>query len=330
MSSISSQELAASASDSNEPECEPSRSARSTQKLEPSSPSIGPESPVTPMYESSPPAASQQTAFPWMSSAEASHARTSALQGRALALPASALAYGLSTPELLANFDPDSSSWKTSQRCLVEGWTPFSEAWPRSGTMRNGTAYQLPPLVPLTEETASGLWPTPVTMYTRENWTAEDLAAKQSEVKAATEAKGKHHTGNGFGLNLAQAARLWPTPRANDSQKRGNIANDPRNGLPAAVKYWPTTTTRDWKGGSAEACRNVPANGLLGRVVHQFPTPTANRRDGLQSHGRNVVSGSLNPLWVEWLMGFPAGWTALSNLAIPSSRKSRKSSGEQS
>jgi hypothetical protein len=44
---------------------------------------------------------------------------------------------------------------------LVEGLTEFSETWPRSGMMRNGIAYQLPPLVPLTDETASGLWPTP-------------------------------------------------------------------------------------------------------------------------------------------------------------------------
>jgi len=117
---------------------------------------------------------------------------------------------------------------------------------------------------------------------------------------------------------------------------------------------WPTPTSRDWKDGSAQACANVPTNALLGRVVHQwptphancstgpgrqgrdggdnlqtavamFPTPTANRRDGLQSHGVNVVTGSLNPTWVEWLMGFPLGWTDLGRSATPSSRKSRKS-----
>lgn len=34
---------------------------------------------------------------------------------------------------------------------------------------------------------------------------------------------------------------------------------------------WPTATARDWKDGSAEACRNVPVNGLLGRFVHGQP-----------------------------------------------------------
>lgn len=55
--------------------------------------------------------------------------KTSASQARAQALKASAAAYGRSTPELLASYDHASSSWRTSQRSLVEGWTEFSETW---------------------------------------------------------------------------------------------------------------------------------------------------------------------------------------------------------
>jgi hypothetical protein len=36
--------------------------------------------------------------------------------------------------------------------------------------------------------------------------------------------------------------------------------------------------------------------------------------------------GTLNPTWVEWLMGFPLGWTVLEPSETPSSRRSRKSS----
>ena len=32
----------------------------------------------------------------------------------------------------------------------------------------------------------------------------------------------------------------------------------------------------------------------------------------------------LNPRWVEWLMGFPLGWTALKGSAMPVSRKSSR------
>jgi hypothetical protein len=38
----------------------------------------------------------------------------------------------------------------------------------------------------------------------------------------------------------------------------------------------------------------------------------------LESEG----SGSLNPTWVEWLMGFPLGWTDLEPSETPSSRRS--------
>ena len=59
-----------------------------------------------------------------------------------------------------------------------------------------------------------------------------------------------------------------------------------------------------------------------------LPTPTANRWDGLQSHGVNVVEGSLNPAWVERLMGYPDGWTELGTATgsevSPESPKERK------
>jgi hypothetical protein len=135
-------------------------------------------------------------------------------------------------------------------------------------------------------------------------------------------------------LTDATGSGLLPTPTASEAARGGRGQGSIKNGggvtLKNVVRMWPTPTSRDWKDGSASACANVPANGLLGRVVHQFPTPTASRRAGLQSHGKNVVTGSLNPTWVEWLMGYPLEWTALEPSAMPSSRKSRKSSGEQS
>jgi hypothetical protein len=70
-----------------------------------------------------------------------------------------------------------------------------------------------------------------------------------------------------------------------------------------------------------------------------WPTPTvqdASNNGGASQYERNslplnaVIGGSLNPTWVEWLMGFPLEWTALKDSATPLSRKSRKSSGGQS
>ena len=55
----------------------------------------------------------------------------------------------------LARWDPDTSSWRTSQASLAgEGSLPFSGRWPRSGTMRNGSLYEHPMSVRPTEESA--------------------------------------------------------------------------------------------------------------------------------------------------------------------------------
>lgn len=78
-------------------------------------------------------------------------------------------------------------------------------------------------------------------------------------------------------------------------------------------------------GPKRHSLRSMARNGL-------WPTPTANRWSGLQSHGRNAVLGTLNPTWVEWLMGFPLYWlrTSSERSAMLSSRRSPNSSGGQS
>jgi DNA (cytosine-5)-methyltransferase 1 len=68
-----------------------------------------------------------------------------------------------------------------------------------------------------------------------------------------------------------------------------------------------------------------------------WPMPRANCGNGI-GRGPNLgganlqteCGGPLNPTWVEWLMGYPPGWTVLKDWATRSSRKSRKSSGAQS
>jgi hypothetical protein len=76
--------------------------------------------------------------------------------------------YGQKSFALLANYDPNTSSWRTSQTSLValanspaDGLAEFSEIWPRSGLMRSGTAYQLPLSALHMVETGCGFWPTP-------------------------------------------------------------------------------------------------------------------------------------------------------------------------
>lgn len=161
MSLISSAELAALASDSKEPGCEQSRSARSSLTSAPSSPNTGPGFPVMTTSPRLPANDLQQMEFPSMSSAAGFHAKTSATQAPRRGLTAQGAASGPTSPVLLAKLDPDTSSWRTSPRFAGEASKEFSGIWPRSGLMRSGTVYRLPPLVPLTRGIASGLLPTP-------------------------------------------------------------------------------------------------------------------------------------------------------------------------
>jgi hypothetical protein len=118
--------------------------------------------------------------------------------------------------------------------------------------------------------------------------------------------------------NLSEAVRLWPTPRAIDGRSAGPGTKDATLirldesafglNLAEAVQVserFPTPCARDWKD-----------NGKSPSELERNSTTLA-----------TIAGGSLNPTWVEWLMGFPLGWTVLEHWVTPSSRKSRKSSG---
>lgn len=79
---------------------------------------------------------------------QAFRARTFHSLAQVPAYPGSAPVSGGRFAEPFAWYDHPSRCWRTWQRCFIEGWERYSEAWPRSGMTRNGIAYRLPPLVP--------------------------------------------------------------------------------------------------------------------------------------------------------------------------------------
>jgi hypothetical protein len=98
----------------------------------------------------------------------------------------------------------------------------------------------------------------------------------------------------------------WPTPTATESGfNRSNSPNAkirPSLRMIARKGLWPTTAARDYRGaGSKEGYhrrRQGHQQSLNEEVVH-----------GISGAGQ----GQLNPDWVESLMGFPTGWTDLSD-----------------
>lgn len=219
---------------------------------------------------------------------------------------------GTSTPALLASYDPDSRSWKTSELSLFEDSTKFSGALPRSGTMRNGRIYAPPMSERPISVNGSGLLPTP---------TAGGHTQNRDPYPGAP-----------IRYSLIGMARygMWPTPRAGDA-KGGTYQRDrgqkgkERPTLTGAVMMWPTPRLSDAeRGGRGDLIQAVRGNP---NKHYRFPTPTTH--DGTQvdppSHrnGRRnqpclgtivnqeagTTGGQLNPTWVEWLLGYPLHWT---------------------
>jgi hypothetical protein len=134
--------------------CVQSPSASPTPTAAPFSPDGGQASLLLQMSESSP-------ASPATCSQPVSHAKTSVMLVLALELGENDPLSGLKSRASLANFDPDSFSWKTYQRSLTEEWESFSEVWPESGMTRNGRLYQHAPWALHMCDDECSLWPTP-------------------------------------------------------------------------------------------------------------------------------------------------------------------------
>jgi hypothetical protein len=162
-------------------------------------------------------------------SAAASPAKTSRWLARVEVLKESGAAYGESSPVWLASFDPATRSWRTSGLFAAEDSPLYSETLPRSGWMRSGTLFLLPPLVRLIYASGAGssglrrpLIPTP---------TASDANTSGSRNTATSNAN--------FGLSLTDWARgdggtgrLRPTPQAQDFRNCADYSDGSRGHSP--------------------------------------------------------------------------------------------------
>lgn len=134
------------------------------------------------------------------------------------------------------------------------------------------------------------------------------------------------------------AQSLWPTPTARlGDPKRGMPSlehaqarwDQGRRNLDDAVIMWPTPTgSLGEHGGIVTPAKGREGGTLIEAVsARMFPTPMA--RDSLRGGATaetmarralktntgptlsDHLGGPLNPAFVEWLMGFPIGWTDL-------------------
>jgi len=181
--------------------------------------------------------------------------------------------------------------------------------------------------MPRTEGTDVGLWLTPNAM---DSLPARDEEALRKQYESNRSGRTTHSTLREQ-VAYPPPSMMWPTPSAcprgaHTGKISGSVSEDGKsrvsaNGtkwgatLQTAVKMWPTPTQRDGKGGyKGGRIRN-------GKISKDTLDVAVQHTDN-----QGKQSGSLNPTWVEWLMGYPTGHTALRDWATPSSRKSRRKS----
>lgn len=159
----------------------------------------------------------------------------------------------------------------------------WSRAWSRQAITSSCSILKLRLSELGTEDRECSLWPTP---------TALDPAKEKMK---STQQKGESR----HSLDLPQAVKLWPTPRANEGKDR--------------LQHVPPSRMEDH--GKCNLTQAIAMERL-------FTTPYAADATGTtggKNHRslRTDVAGQLNPTWVEWLMGFPIGWTDLNASETP-------------
>lgn len=229
-------------------------------------------------------------------------------------------------------------SERTSRGTRTDSLRLSSDHWSEWVTALRQESSLRPRSEQATGESGCSSWPTASVMLTGEATDPEVFAARQARAKA------KGYNGNGCGPDLAMAAKMWPTarverggytrdkgdpeqerptleglakqwstPSAHDGRRPGaDIHSTQGRNLNREAAQWPTPAARDHKG--VNSTEHVETNGtgrchldqLPNFVEHCFSPPVPATPDGPASLPQRRV---LSPQFVEWLMGWPIGWT---------------------
>jgi len=216
-----------------------------------------------------------------------SHARISVLQEMEQDWMESEADFSSRSSGSLKKFSQYSSSLKMYLQSGQEDLMLYSKNLPRSGMIVDGQL-SVPPQLELHTGAKDGSYlPTPTT---------QDIAGREN----FTMKNGRRLCKNGktHSISLATMAQInhWPTPRASDSNGAAWRTNQAKGeNLPRAVQLYPTPCARDWKD-------NGKSPSSFTRNSQTLATRTG---------------GKLNPVWVEWLMGYPIDHTELNALVTP-------------
>ena len=206
--------------------------------------------------------------------------------------------FGICT-ELLATYDQKLSYWKTLQQSLFqeEEWIECYTRFQKSGIVLNGSVYGLQILDYPTEEKESSLSVMLPTPTASDSWNTKDSRKRFNNPNSKEYSEKKQKTLSCQNLHTALTIML-PTPTAANNLDCPTMLHHWKGLLPTPTASDPIKHTT---GGlhrlfvkgirySKGDHRNNPPN-----IADPKPDPKKRRR--------------LNPQFIEWMMGFPQGYT---------------------
>jgi hypothetical protein len=135
---------------------------------------------------------------------------------------------------------------------------------------------------------------------------------------------------------LTAFMKMWPTPRAGNPGSRPNGKGGKILSEEVRKSLWPTPKgspsgpdfarmNREGSGGddlaTAVARENFPTPSCMDHIERKGMRPSRAATGRTTGYLSETVSGQLNPTWVEWLMGWPLGWTDLKPLGMDKFRE---------
>lgn len=188
---------------------------------------------------------------------------------------AHALVYGVSSGDLWGTYDPARSLWRTLRGCSLWGEVELLQTLPKWGMWDGGALFRLPMPVRRTFASAFSLWPTP--------------SRTDNRVRALNPDKL---------LIRANGALRYINPRTTGSGSTTQIRLSQAVDYVERLQRWPTPMV-----GDAHARRAS----VRSRQLHGAGDTLT---DALR---KQEEPRPMNPEWEELLMGFPLGWTDLSD-----------------
>lgn len=193
---------------------------------------------------------------------------------------------------------------------------------------------------------SSSQWPTPDGGLFNDGQTAETFQARKARIAA------KGYNGNGVGGSLGVIAGKWAAPTAADAGEKVTLTSGQHRCLLREAALWSSPSVADVEGGRTSRSGDRQDEPLLNTQARAAASPSSLRALTIEALGppswrarltvlrlyrtltpprrltwrrlrawaRRATRPKLSAAFVEWLMGWPPGWTACACSATAWSR----------